>query len=267
MMDSPPFETLVETDSTICTDGSPKQYEDLLRELEERTTLGASPGPREFYQLFLVLCDIRPACLLGSHKYVGSKEAADVYQTIPESYTQDDPVSEFLTEFEIPHVVDVGVAGSREDDRIQVSANYFIAFDTGRLERIDSRLGAHSEQQSPDRDSTIGQFLGYPETAIQEWNQWNAETDDTLFDHLTDEDIYELLGPVQPIVERLDVEPVPFMEYLLPYVVPAAVDEDSITRVINDFAEFLAPGVIALTECDIDLISPLISEYRWNNSN
>jgi hypothetical protein len=133
------------------------------------------------------------------------------------------------------------------------------------LENVRNRFSSKSSWDTLSREDDIilGNFLGYPEQAIQAYcDSWaGSREDDTLFDTMSSEEVLDRLGPTRMILEQLDVDAVSFAEFQLPYVVPASAEISD--RVFADIEQFLAVGIRSLVEYDLEVFEYLLDHYKW----
>lgn len=239
-----------------------EKREAFVTRLNEDEELLEDTRAMDLYQLLLVLWDTRPGCILSTYSYAATKEAAEVQTYLPQEYRSIEPIEDLLTEFDIPYYRHVNLSDGSEP--VQVSRNYYVSFDQQRREMIQDQLSKGSPYDSSSRkeDAVVGQFLGYPDEVIRAFcDSWDPGGE-TRFDQLSDEELLERLGPTRQFVEEREGESTEFVRFLLPYLVPATV-ENIDQRVVSDFEKFLSIGIIALAEYDIELIYHVLSHYQW----
>lgn len=238
---------------------------ELIEYLNEDNDMRRRSGAIDPFQLLLVLYGVRPACIVGpGAEYVKSWEAAQVESMLPEEYfARDDSIGQFLERFDIPYAAYQSSGDHGDTDRFQISRNYYVSFGEERLSHLDhvlsesSRFGVPTNQQH----IAIGQFLGFPEQAIEEWCESYEAGEDTLLDRLSDDEVLHGLSPFDEVVQTLDVNAREFAKSLLPYVVPISASECR-TRLFHDLQQYLAVGIHALTEYDITLLWEVAEEHK-----
>jgi len=238
------------------------EREEILVDAKQRDDLLSTVSTFDLYQLLLVLSGTRPACSILVHEYVHSREAAEVRTTIPVRFQKTDPVGELLTEYGVPHSLALGLTEIESDERIQVSKDYVISFDDSRLNRFTSALSSPWKSPTREDQMEIGYALDYPEEAVQAWADWDHERDATLFDQLSNDEVLDRVGLMATVISKVGVDASDFVEFLLPYVVPASADCEE--TAFEDFRDFLLTGLGAIVAHEIDLVFPLFRQHQYN---
>jgi len=212
--------------------------------------------------MVLVLSDFRPACILTSSMYTTSKQQTEIFQAAPGGYSYQDALGKLLLGHDIPHTLKINVKSESQSDLYRVVGIYYISFSEERRDKIDSAISSRTQFDDNETHRVVGRFLGYPNDVVEAWCVWNHETDQTLFDQISNGVVLDRLGPFSPLIEESSVEPASFAEFLLPYVVPAGVDNCE-QRIFNDLKRYLAAGRLLSYEHNINLFGPLIERYKW----
>jgi hypothetical protein len=110
-------------------------------------------------------------------------------------------------------------------------------------------------------DEALGEFLGYPEAAVDAYCDDDPATDDRLLDTLSDEELTDAFGPLTKLYDALDVDYRAFTASLLPYVVPATVPE-CLDRMVHDATRFVMAGIVVADEYGLTLFDRVLADYR-----
>lgn len=237
----------------------PEKQERLVSKLSEWDELRDVTTPRERFQLILVLTGARPGCLLDISRGQSTRPDAEVSVLMPcESW--NNPVQQFLDEFDIPYVFDTGVL-EVAPDTFQVSLGFYISFDAERRERLREVLSDRDPFDDVSRRMWVayGRFFGYPESAIQAW--CDDPTEPSLISTLDTEDISAKLGAVGDAFEEVGVPLTPgFVDWMLPYKVPVSAT-DSLDEAFADAQRFIRDGIWFADKYGVMTFIEVVDQY------
>jgi len=236
--------------------------EDVVALLNSR--LHSSVRSYDLFGLVLVMLGIRPACIVcSSHAAISAHKAAEMAVDYA-AVTTWDPAGQFFDVYDIPFALSTTHSKEHHGDPKQTHLNYHISFDTDRLEQYEeNHIPSEPETSKPTRadKEALGQFLDYPEPAIQAFCDDEQMAEGHLLDELSDEELQEAFGPLCNIYASSDLDLREFTRMILPYVVAATAPE-CLDRMVKDSARFIAGGVVAHSEYGITLFGQVIANYE-----
>jgi len=262
-------ETLVHEEAflpQLCDD----EQEEVVRLLNSK--IFGRTGLHDIFGLVLVMLGIRPACIVTSTKYALTENIATDMVTEQAAVASYDLFGQFLEHYEIPYILSSHHSEGSPVNPAQVSLNFHISFDEGRLSTFAAAQSNAPSDRSDgmpglprEMDEALGEFLAYPEPAVEAYVEREHMTGKNevgnLLEELSDEELQTELSVIAEFYDAPELDFREFTRLLIPYVVPTTVPEciDNITR---DVVRFMIGGLIAAEDYDITIFSQVLQDYR-----
>lgn len=215
-------------------------------------------GPRRRWDLTLFLLGERPACRLMSTRELISPRGVAELRRRPEAFARSDYVGQLLQEFDIPY--SLRFPRRLPDTGSSLTGFYYIASDTDRFAKLPDPYSADPETyNSPAQQTKIGQFLGYPDDAIDAHPAEEGKNGDWM-NHLApsriEAEAKALLDEVHvpDHVARYEV-----LDIVLPYT-PPPPSYGTAEQHLENAARCLEAGLRADTEYGIRTLAFLLSD-------
>lgn len=245
-----------------------------LSEVEEQTRqavvdqlnarLFGHAGPHDLFSLVLVMLDIRPACIISVSQPALSPTQAEKMTQNHNALTTCDLVGQFLDAHTIPYVLTTNSSEGWPNEPAQAHLNYHVSFDEQRLTDFETPLPDDNDSGpglTRREEEALGRLLAYPEPAIQAYCDGEHLSEGKLFETLSEAAIADALGPLSDLYDTLDLDYREFTTLLLPYVIPATVDE-CLDRAVRDVGRFIGGGLVAAEAFEITIFNQVIADYR-----